>query len=77
MKTVSGAATLIREGREQPVVLGASMAPGDALKTGSDGRIGVTLKDDTRISLGPNTERCHVAFAGQTLRVADKNAAHD
>ena len=53
------------------------MAPGDALKTGSDGRIGVTLKDDTRISLGPNTECCRAAFAGQTLRVADKNAAHD
>jgi hypothetical protein len=28
----------------------------DALRTGGDGSIGVTLKDDTRVSLGPNSE---------------------
>ena len=63
VKTVSGTATLVHEGREQSVVLGASVTPGDLLKTGGDGRIGVTLKDDTRISLGPNTEISLAAFA--------------
>jgi len=28
----------------------------DELRTGADGRLGVTLKDDTRISLGPGSE---------------------
>jgi hypothetical protein len=28
----------------------------DGLRTGADGRVGVTLKDDTRVSLGPNSE---------------------
>jgi hypothetical protein len=28
----------------------------DGLRTGADGRIGITLKDDTRISLGPSSE---------------------
>jgi len=28
----------------------------DGLRTGSDGRIGVTLKDDTRVSIGPASE---------------------
>jgi hypothetical protein len=28
----------------------------DALRTGADGRLGVTLKDDTRVSLGPNSD---------------------
>jgi ferric-dicitrate binding protein FerR (iron transport regulator) len=28
----------------------------DALRTGADGRLGVTLKDDTRVSIGPGSE---------------------
>jgi hypothetical protein len=28
----------------------------DVLKTGADGRLGVTLNDDTRVSLGPVSE---------------------
>jgi hypothetical protein len=28
----------------------------DTLRTGVDGRIGVTLNDDTRVSLGPSSE---------------------
>src|SRR4030095_11560118 len=28
----------------------------DTLRTGDDGKIGITLKDDTRLSLGPNSE---------------------
>lgn len=28
----------------------------DSLKTGSDGKLGVTLKDDTRVSIGPSSE---------------------
>ena len=28
----------------------------DTLRTGADGRLGLTLKDDTRLSLGPSSE---------------------
>jgi hypothetical protein len=28
----------------------------DGLRTEADGRLGITLKDDTRLSLGPDTE---------------------
>jgi hypothetical protein len=28
----------------------------DSLRTGDDGRIGIMLKDDTRVSLGPDSE---------------------
>jgi hypothetical protein len=28
----------------------------DTLRTGADGRLGVTLRDDTRVSLGPASE---------------------
>jgi len=28
----------------------------DSLRTGADGRLGLTLKDDTRVSLGPGSE---------------------
>jgi hypothetical protein len=63
VKTVSGAASVTRAGQEQPLVLGFGVLSGDWLKTGADGRVGVTLKDDTRLSLGPNTELALVTFA--------------
>jgi hypothetical protein len=63
VKTVSGAASVIRNGQEQPLVLGSAVTAGDSIKTGADGRIGVTLKDDTRLSLGPNTEIALARFA--------------
>ena len=63
VKIVSGAASVVRAGQEQPLVLGFGVLPGDSLKTGADGRVGVTLKDDTRLSLGPNTEIAVASFA--------------
>jgi hypothetical protein len=63
VKIVSGAASVVRAGQEQPLILGFGVLPGDSLKTGADGRVGVTLKDDTRVSLGPNTEIAVASFA--------------
>jgi hypothetical protein len=63
VKIVSGAASVIRAGQEQPLILGSGVLAGDSLKTGADGRVGVTLKDDTRLSLGPNTEIAVASFA--------------
>jgi hypothetical protein len=56
IKVVSGAAFIVRESKLVPAQVGQDVYTADALRTGGDGRIGVTLKDDTRISLGPSSE---------------------
>jgi hypothetical protein len=56
IKVVSGAAFIVRESKLVPAQVGQDVLTADALRTGADGRIGVTLKDDTRISLGPSSE---------------------
>ena len=39
-----------------PATVGLPVLESDGLRTGDDGRLGVTLKDDTRVSLGPGSE---------------------
>lgn len=56
IKTVTGAAFIVRNGAEIPAQAGQVVLESDSLKTGSDGKIGVTLKDDTRLALGPGSE---------------------
>jgi hypothetical protein len=56
IKVVSGAAFIVRDSKLIPAQLGQDVYTADALRTGADGRIGVTLKDDTRFSLGPSSE---------------------
>ena len=56
IKLVSGTAFVIHEGRMIPATVGAQLFESDGLTTGPDGRIGVTLRDETRISLGPGSE---------------------
>ena len=56
IKIVTGAAFVVREGRQVPAKIGESVFQSDGLRTGADGKVGVTLKDDTRLSLGPNSE---------------------
>ena len=56
IKTVSGAVTIVRGGTAMPARPGAAVYENDGLRTGADGRLGVTLKDDTRVSLAANSE---------------------
>jgi hypothetical protein len=56
VKTVSGSAFIVRENGTVPAKPGAPLFETDALRTGADGSVGVTLKDDTRLSLGPSSE---------------------
>jgi hypothetical protein len=56
VKIVSGVALIIRGGAEMPAHPGDAVYRQDGLRTGASGRLGVTLKDDTRVSLGPNSE---------------------
>ena len=56
IKIASGQVFVVRGGTTTPAEVGQMVLESDSLRTGTDGRIGVTLRDDTRISLGPNSE---------------------
>jgi hypothetical protein len=76
IKVVSGAAHIVRGSKLIPAQIGQDVYAADALRTGADGRIGVTLKDDTRFSLGPSSEvrleRFNFATADGALGLALK-----
>ena len=56
IKVSSGEAFIVRGGTLLPATVGAVVLASDGLRTGADGSLGVTLKDDTRVSLGPASE---------------------
>ena len=56
VKIASGSAFIVRQNTTIPARPGDMVFATDALRTGVDGTVGVTLKDDTRISLGPSSE---------------------
>ena len=56
VKIASGNAFIIRQNTEIPATVGLAIFESDSLRTGGDGRLGVTLKDDTRVSIGPRSE---------------------
>lgn len=56
IKIASGSAFIVRAGMNLPAQAGQLVFEADALRTGADGRLGVTLKDDTRVSIGPSSE---------------------
>jgi hypothetical protein len=56
IRIASGSAFIVRAGELVPAQTGQAVYESDSLRTGADGRLGVTLKDDTRISLGPASE---------------------
>jgi len=53
---LAGTAVVLRAGAQVPLKAGDTVLETDVLRTGPDGRIGVTLKDETRLSLGPGSE---------------------
>ena len=77
VKTVAGAAFVVRGGRVLPARPGLALLQSDSLRTGSDGRLGLTLRDETRLSLGPSSTVLLAKFAydpatarlGLTLRI--------
>ena len=56
IKVSTGSAFIVRDGAQIPAPVGQIVFEADGLRTGGDGKIGVTLNDDTRLSLGPNSE---------------------
>jgi hypothetical protein len=56
VKAASGSATIVRSGQSSPAAVGAVVSESDVLRTGSDGQLAVMLKDESRLSMGPNSE---------------------
>lgn len=56
VKTVKGDAMVISGAQQTKAAVGTPVVAGSKLKTGANGSLGVTFKDNTVMSIGPNTE---------------------
>ena len=56
VKTVKGEAFVIGTGSRKAAEAGTPVYLNDVLSTGETGSLGVTFKDNSRISIGPDTE---------------------
>jgi hypothetical protein len=56
VKTVSGEASVADAGKAAQAQVGTPVRLGSVLKTGPTGAMGVTFKDNTVVSIGPDTE---------------------
>ena len=63
VKSVRGDVVVERAGKPLPLVVGDKVFPRDKLVTGKDSRVGVTLRDDTLISTGANSQLVVAEFA--------------
>jgi len=55
VRTASGAATVTRGQKTIPAAPGLKIMAGDTLGTGRDGSLGVILRDDSSLSIGPES----------------------
>lgn len=56
IKTVGGSSTIVRDTVPLPATKGSKLFRGDLLKTGANGSMAIVFRDDTLLSLGPNSE---------------------
>lgn len=56
VKTVKGDAMVVSGGQQAKAEVGMPVVAGSKLKTGASGSMGVTFKDNTVMSIGPNTD---------------------
>lgn len=56
VKKVKGSASIFRNGLFLPVTLGRAVELNDLIQTDKTGAVGITFKDSTMISIGPDTE---------------------
>jgi hypothetical protein len=56
IKTVTGSVVVLRQNTTIAAKTGDAVFASDTLRTAAGASVGVTLKDDTRISLGPDSE---------------------
>jgi hypothetical protein len=78
IKLAAGEAFIVRQNTTSPARAGEQVFVADVVRTGNGGRVAITLKDDTRIAVGPHSEIRLDTFEfapsegrlGLTLRVA-------
>ena len=56
IKSLSGEVWLVRDGQRVEVEEGTRLNATDVIETGSDGRVGFMLADNSRMSAGPNSK---------------------
>src|SRR5262245_19035561 len=56
IKSTAGSVSIVLQASTVPAQAGQLLYQADAVRTGADGRVGITLKDETRLALGPNTD---------------------
>ncbi len=56
VKTVKGEASVVNAGQQVKAVVGTPIMIGSILRTGANASLGVTFKDNTVMSFGPDTE---------------------
>lgn len=81
IKSVAGAAQVMRGKQAQPATPGYALLVSDVLTTGPTGRIGVTFADNSRFSIGPNSRVALSQFEfddtthrGKSLTTVDRGA---
>ncbi|WP_343731596.1 FecR domain-containing protein [Duganella sp.] len=55
IKTAKGSAAIERDGQKTPAKAGAALMASDRVVTGADGSVGITLRDETLLAVGPNS----------------------
>ena len=55
IKTRKGQVSVERKGQSLPAEVGMLLEAADTLKTGADGAVGITMRDNSLLSAGPNS----------------------
>jgi hypothetical protein len=55
IKVAKGQVSIERDGKKLPAAVGSPIEVADRVRTGADGSVGVTLRDNTLLSAGPNS----------------------
>jgi hypothetical protein len=55
VKVARGQVSIERDGKKLPAEVGSQVDVADRVRTGADGSVGVTLRDNTLLSAGPNS----------------------
>lgn len=65
VKVASGEVTILRGGQQIPVEAGTELFEQDIIKTGENSAVGMTFTDNSRMSLGPQSELSLEAYSYQ------------
>ena len=55
IKVSRGTVTVEHSGQTRPAIVGTRLDASDIVKTGADGSVGITMDDDSLLSIGPNS----------------------